>query len=60
MPRPADSPRTERGVLAQGDDTLESGELLDVYELEGMPGQRVTIDVRSAAFDTYLCTLAIV
>ncbi len=42
------------GRLESGDETLTSGELVDSYEFEGSPGQHVAIDVRSAAFDTYL------
>jgi hypothetical protein len=33
---------------------LTSGEFVDTYEFEGTPGQRVAIDLRSTAFDTYL------
>lgn len=42
------------GRLEDGDTTLQSGELYDSYDFEGSPGQRVTIDLRSTAFDTYL------
>jgi hypothetical protein len=42
------------GRLAKGDGTLTTGEYFDAYELEGEPGQYVVIDLRSAAFDTYL------
>lgn len=44
----------EHGTLAAGDDTLTSGEYVDSFDLEGWPGQHVTIDVRSADFDTYV------
>lgn len=47
-------PRVERGTLAAGDDTLRSGEFVDAYTFEGVPGQRATIDVGSQDFDTYL------
>ena len=50
----ATAPRTERGRLAAGDDTLRSGEFMDTYTFEGRPGQRVTLDVVSQEFDTYL------
>lgn len=50
----AAGPRTERGSLAAGDDSLRSGELMDVYTFEGRPGQRITLDVVSQTFDTYL------
>jgi hypothetical protein len=42
------------GTLESGDETLTSGEFVDSYEFEGSPGQHVAIDLRSAAFDTYL------
>lgn len=50
-------PRVERGRLAAGDDTLRSGEYVDLYRFEGTPGQRVTLDVVSQDFDTYLILL---
>src|SRR6185436_10070970 len=50
----ASGPRVERGTLAAGDDTLRSGEFVDAYTFEGIPGQRATIDVSSTDFDTYL------
>jgi hypothetical protein len=52
--RAAAGPRIERGDLAPGDDTLRSGELMDAFEFEGRPGERVTLDVASQDFDTYL------
>jgi hypothetical protein len=42
------------GSLQSGDETLTSGEYVDSYEFEGWPGQHVALDLRSAAFDTYL------
>ena len=50
----ASGPRRERGVLSSGDETLRSGEFVDRYEFTAVPGQRVTIDLRSDEFDTYL------
>ena len=50
----AAGPRVERGRLAAGDDTLRSGEFVDAHRFEGVPGQRLTIDVVSQDFDTYL------
>ena len=50
----ADGIRTEGGTLASGDRTLRSGEYLDSYTFEGVPGQRVRIDLSSSDFDTYL------
>lgn len=47
--------RTEHGgELAPGDRTLSSGEYVDAFEFEGSPGQHVSIDLLSSAFDTYL------
>jgi hypothetical protein len=49
------STRLQRnGRLQSGDDTLSTGEFVDSYEFEGWPGQHVSIDLRSSAFDTYL------
>ena len=42
------------GALASGDGTFSEGEYYDAYTFEGQPGQGVTIDLRSDAFDTYL------
>jgi hypothetical protein len=46
--------RTERGELAQGDNTLRTGEFADRYEFDALPGQRVTVDLQSPDFDTYV------
>ncbi|HEX9729895.1 MAG TPA: pre-peptidase C-terminal domain-containing protein [Gemmatimonadales bacterium] len=46
--------RVERGSLAKGDRTLSSGEYTDEYTFQGVPGQRVRVDLRSSQFDTYL------
>ena len=50
----AAGPRVERGRLAAGDDTLRSGEFVDIHRIEASPGQRLTVDVVSQDFDTYL------
>ncbi len=50
----ASGARVEHGDLAAGDKTLESGEYADVYKFEGLPSQRVRLDVSSSDFDTYL------
>ncbi len=50
----ASGPLRERGVLSAGDETLRSGEFVDQYEFTAAPGQRVTIDLQSDDFDTYL------
>jgi len=47
-------PRTERGTLAAGDDTLRSGEFTDPFDFQARPGQRVHLDLTSNDFDTYL------
>jgi len=44
----------ESGALAEGDETLDSGEYVDTYTFEGRPGQRVVIDLLAAGFDGYL------
>ena len=46
--------RNERGELVQGDETLRSGEFADRYEFDALPGQRVTVDLQSPDFDTYV------
>ncbi|OYX63114.1 MAG: hypothetical protein B7Y88_13290 [Sphingomonadales bacterium 32-64-17] len=45
------------GSLASGDDTIPSGEYIDAYSFEGQRGQRVTFDMTSSEFDTYLSLL---
>ena len=42
------------GALANGDETISSGEFTDTYRFEGTRGQRVTFDMASTDFDTYL------
>ncbi|NIR42651.1 MAG: hypothetical protein GWN99_02065 [Gemmatimonadetes bacterium] len=46
--------RIERGRLESGDQRLETGEYFDGFEFEGVPGQRLRLDVGSDEFDTYL------
>lgn len=43
-----------RGALGGGDDTLDSGEFVDTWTLQGRRGQRVAIDLSSTDFDPYL------
>jgi hypothetical protein len=50
----AAGPRRESGALTSGDATLGSGEFADQYEFVAVPGQHITIDLRSDEFDTYL------
>jgi hypothetical protein len=42
------------GRLEPGDQTREDGSPQDTWEFDGRAGQDVTIELRSAAFDTYL------
>ncbi len=44
----------ETGRLESGDETLDSGEYLDVVTLDGVEGQRVQIHLTSTEFDPYL------
>ena len=47
-------PRTERGELARGDETLDSGEFVDRYEYRWQANQRVRIELICRDFDGYL------
>ncbi|RIV88149.1 hypothetical protein D2V17_08150 [Aurantiacibacter xanthus] len=49
--------RTVNGSLASGDETISSGEYVDAYTFDGQRGQRVTFDMTSSEFDTYLSLL---
>lgn len=42
------------GELVEGDAFFDSGELVDEYPLEGVPGQLVRLRLSSQEFDTYL------
>lgn len=46
--------QVEMGELAEGDATLDSGELVDEYPLVGVEGQLVRLHLSSPDFDTYL------
>lgn len=46
--------RRETGELAKGDEKLESGEYVDIYEFEGIEGQAASIRLTSDDFDPYL------
>ncbi len=48
------APIDRRGTLQVSDDTLQSGEYVDSYDFDGIPGQHVEIDLSSDDFDTYL------
>lgn len=45
---------TVRGTLAQGDQTLRTGEFVDTWRLSARRGERFTIRLNSGAFDPYL------
>jgi hypothetical protein len=44
----------QTGTLASGDKTLESGELYDEYQIEGLPGDEIVAVLTSYDFDPYL------
>lgn len=46
-----------RGVLQRGDRTLDDGSLYHVYTFNGRSGQRITLNLTSNEFDTYLILL---
>ncbi len=46
--------QTVNGVLASGDQTVGSGAFVDRYRFRGAPGQRIAIDMRSSALDSFL------
>lgn len=50
--------RAVSGALAASDDTLQTGEFVDRFTFTGQRGQRVAVDMSSAAFDTYLQLVA--
>jgi len=54
MEATAAEPRIESGELVDGDETLRTGEYMDSYTFEGIPGQRARLDLSSTEFDTYL------
>ncbi|MCB9636701.1 MAG: caspase family protein [Sandaracinus sp.] len=51
---PSTPGQTLAGALAQGDETLQSGELVDTHVVTLAAGERVRIEARSSAFDSYL------
>jgi len=42
------------GTLADGDELTEDGSFYDFYEITGVPGRSIVIDLYSDDFDTYL------
>ncbi|MCA9105449.1 MAG: pre-peptidase C-terminal domain-containing protein [Planctomycetales bacterium] len=50
----AASTRREQGYLAKDDSQLTTGEYSDAYLIQGVPGQRVRIELTSSDFDPYL------
>lgn len=51
---PTGAAQSLAGALAQGDETLQSGEHVDTHTLTFASGERVRIEARSSAFDSYL------
>jgi hypothetical protein len=51
---PSGPGQSQRGALAQGDSTLNSGEFMDTYEMSFPAGSAVHLEAVSSAFDTYL------
>lgn len=45
---------TVQGDLSRGDDQLDSGEFIDIYEVQGRAGQSLSVTMSSGDFDTYL------
>ncbi len=43
-----------QGDLSRGDDQLDTGEFIDVYEVEGRAGDSLAVAMRSDDFDAYL------
>lgn len=54
---PAGGTRRETGALADGDETLTSGEYADVYRVQGQAGQTLIADLTSDDFDPYLIVI---
>ncbi len=50
--------RSERGTLATGDNQLTSGEYVDSFDLSGVSGEFLVVDLRSRDFDPYLILIA--
>lgn len=44
----------QQGSLARGDATMDDGSFFDLYTYEARAGERVTLTMRSDAFDTFL------
>lgn len=53
----SNSALNESGRLEKGDETLQSGELIDWYDVEAEAGQELEISTYSDDFDTYLLVL---
>ncbi|MEM7453057.1 MAG: hypothetical protein AAF456_01765 [Planctomycetota bacterium] len=51
---PPPGPQMQYGELRPGDETLDSGEYVDSYDLYGNQGEVLTIEMRSDVFDPYL------
>lgn len=48
------SVREESGYLTADDVTLTSGEYVDGFQIQGVPGMRVRVELTSSDFDTYV------
>ena len=48
------SARSESGTLARGDEQLDDGEFYDSYTFSGQAGQRMSIEMASNEFDTWV------
>jgi len=57
-PAPVGAGQPIQGTLAQGDQQLGSGELMDPYPMALLAGQSVSIRIESSQFDTYLIVRA--
>lgn len=53
-PMPIRAGQTVQGELAQDDGKMEDNSYYDLYTFQAKRGQRVTITMRSSAFDSYL------
>lgn len=51
---PMSGGETHNGSLAQGDNTLESGEYVDFYPIEVEAGQTIEVELTTQSFDPYL------
>ena len=50
----ASGPRVLTGQLDSGDATLNTGEYLEIHEVDAVPGQRMRVELSATGFDPYL------